>query len=145
MRVPAAPWNFPDDLHGPIVSTIYWVTGPLRSPYDFQLSQANNIIHGQLHLTEEHTRHLHLLERVLFDGEGFCLPTDDPRGPQAAADIENPRITDDCRHYMQHALGPAFMLVPYIIMEYPAVALVPTAMCELAVRVSSGPSVPMSV
>jgi anaerobic selenocysteine-containing dehydrogenase len=28
VRVVAAPWNFPDDLHGPIVSTIYWVTGP---------------------------------------------------------------------------------------------------------------------
>ena len=28
VRVAAAPWNFPDDIHGPIVSTIYWVTGP---------------------------------------------------------------------------------------------------------------------
>ncbi len=27
VRVAAAPWNFPDDIHGPIVSTIYWVTG----------------------------------------------------------------------------------------------------------------------
>jgi hypothetical protein len=94
---------------------VYWVTGPSRSPYDFQLSQANNIVHGQLHLTEEYTRNLYLLERVLFDGEGFCLPTNDPRGPEAAAEIENPRITDDCRHYMQHSLGPALMLVPLVM------------------------------
>jgi anaerobic selenocysteine-containing dehydrogenase len=31
VRVAAAPWNFPDDLHGPIVSTIYWVTGPTET------------------------------------------------------------------------------------------------------------------
>jgi anaerobic selenocysteine-containing dehydrogenase len=28
VRVAAAPWNFPDDIHGPVVSTIYWVNGP---------------------------------------------------------------------------------------------------------------------
>jgi anaerobic dimethyl sulfoxide reductase subunit A len=31
VRVVAAPWNFPDDLHPPIVSTIYWVTGPTET------------------------------------------------------------------------------------------------------------------
>jgi anaerobic selenocysteine-containing dehydrogenase len=31
VRVAAAPWNFPDDLHGPIVSTIYWITGPTET------------------------------------------------------------------------------------------------------------------
>ena len=31
VRVAAAPWNFPDDIHGPIVSTIYWVTGPTET------------------------------------------------------------------------------------------------------------------
>jgi len=34
VRVPAAPWNFPDDLHGPIVSTIYWVTGPTETMHE---------------------------------------------------------------------------------------------------------------
>jgi anaerobic selenocysteine-containing dehydrogenase len=31
VRVVAAPWNFPDDIHPPIVSTIYWVTGPTET------------------------------------------------------------------------------------------------------------------
>ena len=34
VRVAAAPWNFPDDLHGPIVSTIYWVTGPTETMHE---------------------------------------------------------------------------------------------------------------
>jgi anaerobic dimethyl sulfoxide reductase subunit A len=31
VRVVAAPWNFPDDIHPPIVSTIYWVNGPTET------------------------------------------------------------------------------------------------------------------
>jgi anaerobic selenocysteine-containing dehydrogenase len=34
VRVPAAAWNFPDDLHPPIVSTIYWVTGPTETMHE---------------------------------------------------------------------------------------------------------------
>ena len=32
---------------------VYYLTGPVNTPYDFQLSQANNIIHGHLDMTEE--------------------------------------------------------------------------------------------
>ena len=91
---------------------IYWSLGPRQSGFDFQLSQANNIVHGHLDLVPEYTRNLNLLERVLYDGEGFCLPIDDPRGQEQAANIDNPRFSADCRHYMQHSLGPAFLLVP---------------------------------
>lgn len=91
---------------------VYWVLGAQQTAFDYQLSQANNLVHGHLDMTAEYTRNLHLLERVLYDGEGFCLPLDDPRGEQAAALIENPRFSADCRHYMQHSLGPAFILVP---------------------------------
>ena len=94
---------------------IYWSLGPRQSAFDFQLSQANNIVHGHLDLVPEYTRNLNLLERVLFDGEGFCLPIDDPRGPEQAANIDNPRFSADCRHYMQHSLGPAFLLVPLVL------------------------------
>lgn len=92
----------------------YWLLGPRSTPYDFQLSQANNIIHGHLEMTPEHTRNLNLLERVLFDGEGFCLPTEDPRGDQRHELPAETRVTDDCRHYMQHSLGPALLLVPLV-------------------------------
>jgi hypothetical protein len=92
---------------------VYWSLGPRQSAFDFQLSQANNIVHGHLDLVPEYTRNLNLLERVLFDGQGFCLPINDPRGPDTAKNIENPRFSADCRHYMQHSLGPAFLLVPF--------------------------------
>ena len=91
---------------------IYWLMGPLRSAFDFQLSQANNIVHGHLDLVEEYSHNLGILERVLYDGEGFCLPIDDPRGDAAAKEIENPRFSADCKHYMQHSLGPALLQVP---------------------------------
>jgi hypothetical protein len=93
----------------------YWLLGPLKTPYDFQLSQANNIIHGHLDMTEQYTRNLSVLERVLYDGQGFCLPLNDPRGPEHDALIPNARFSADCKHYMQHALGPAFMLVPLVM------------------------------
>jgi hypothetical protein len=93
---------------------VYWTVGPHQSGFDFQLSQANNLIHGHLDLTAEYTHNLGILERVLYDGQGFCLPIDDPRGQAAAANIDNPRFSADCRHYMQHSLGPAFLLVPLV-------------------------------
>ena len=93
---------------------VYWLLGPFTTAYDFQLSQANNLIHGHLDMTEEYTRNLGVLERVLFDGEGFCLPANDPRGPEPATLVENPRLTADCRTFMQHSLGPALLLVPLV-------------------------------
>ena len=61
---------------------VYWTLGPHKTAYDFQLSQANNMIHGHLDMTEEYTRNLRVLERVLYDpAVGFCLPVNDPRGP----------------------------------------------------------------
>lgn len=93
----------------------YWLLGPLSTNFDFQLSQANNLVHGHLDMTAEYTHNLNILERVLYDGVGFCLPLGDPRGAQAAALIENPRITAGCKHYMQHSLGPAFLLVPLVL------------------------------
>ena len=94
---------------------VYWLTGPFNTPYDFQLSQANNLIHGHLDMTEQYTHNLNVLERVLYDGKGFCLPINDPRGPEIDALIENPRYSADCKHYMQHSLGPAFLLVPVVL------------------------------
>lgn len=94
---------------------VYWLLGPFNTPYDFQLSQANNLIHGHLDMTEQYTHNLTVLERVLYDGQGFCLPLNDPRGPEIDALIPNARYSADCRHYMQHALGPAFMLVPLVL------------------------------
>ena len=94
---------------------VYYLTGPINTPYDFQLSQANNIIHGHLDMTEEYTRNLIILERVLYDGQGFCLPLNDPRGPEIDALIPNARFSADCRHYMQHSLGPAFLLLPLVL------------------------------
>ena len=92
---------------------LYWSLGPRQTAYDYQLSQAINIIHGHLDMTEQYTRNLSVLERVLYDGEGFCLPADDPRGLD---EIEHPRITADCKTYMQHSLGPAFLLIPLVLL-----------------------------
>ena len=102
-----------------VTSLTYFLLGPGRTPYDFQLSQANNIVHGHLDMTEQYTHNLNVLERVLFDGKGFCLPLDDPRGPEIDALIPNARYSADCKHYMQHALGPAFMLVPLVVLFGP--------------------------
>ena len=92
---------------------VYWTLGPHKTAYDFQLSQANNMIHGHLDMTEEYTRNLRVLERVLYDGKGFCLPVNDPRGPESYADVVNPRITANCLSYMQHSLGPAILPIPF--------------------------------
>jgi hypothetical protein len=97
----------------------YWLLGPFATAYDFQLSQANNLVHGHLDMTAEYTHNLNVLERVLYDGQGFCLPLNDPRGPEHDALIPNPRYSADCKHYMQHALGPAFLLVPLVVLFGP--------------------------
>jgi hypothetical protein len=91
---------------------VYWALGPHQTAYDYQLSQANNIIHGHLDMTAEYTHNLSVLERVLYDGTGFCLPVNDPRGPESYADIVNPRITANCLNYMQHSMGPALLMLP---------------------------------
>jgi hypothetical protein len=96
---------------------IYWALGPHKTAYDFQLSQANNIVHGHLDMTAEYTRNLTILERVLYDGEGFCMPVNDPRGPASYEDVVNPRITANCKSYMQHSLGPALLLVPLVMVS----------------------------
>ena len=91
---------------------IYWLLGPMQTAYDFQLSQANNIVHGHLDMDPAYTNNLTILERVLFDGEGFCLPLPDPRAAQGNTYTIPVQQTADCRHFMQHSLGPAFLLAP---------------------------------
>ena len=39
----------------------YWFLGPQETTYGFQVSQANNIIHGHLDMTEEYTKNLGVL------------------------------------------------------------------------------------
>lgn len=93
---------------------VYWLLGPGQTPYDFQVSQANNLIHGHVDLTVEYTNNLNLVERALYDGQGFCVPIDDPRGPDFAKLIDNPRYSADCREYMVHGFGPSLMLLPLV-------------------------------
>jgi hypothetical protein len=90
---------------------VYWALGR-TGRYDFQLSQANNIIHGHLDMTEEYTRNLRVLERVLYDGQGFCLPVNDPRGPESYADVVE--STDNGQLLELHAAlaWPGACLVP---------------------------------
>ena len=92
----------------------YWMFGPQSTPYDFQLSLANNIVHGHIDMTEEYTNNLIILERVLYDPDvGFCLPVDDPRAPRSHEDNPDTPITANCKHYMQHSLGPAILMLPF--------------------------------
>lgn len=90
----------------------YWAFGPKTTPYDYQLSQANNIVHGHLDMTEEYTRNLRVLERVLYDGTGYCLPINDPRAPESIIDNPGTPITANCKNYMQHSLGPSLLMLP---------------------------------
>lgn len=90
----------------------YWYLGPQETVYGFQVSQANNIIHGHLEMAPQYTKNLNILERVLYDGEGFCFPPNDPK----AVEVENPRFSEDCKTYMQHSLGPAFMEIPGVLL-----------------------------
>ena len=94
-----------------IVFAVYWFAGPKETPYSYQTSQANNILHGHLDLLPEYSRNLEVLERVMYDGEGFCYPPGDPKAYQTTGYRESP----DCKIYMQHSPGPAFMVLPGVI------------------------------
>jgi len=88
--------------------SIYWFLGPQETPYSHQVNQANNILHGHLDLLPEYSRNYSTLERVLYDGEGFCFKPGDPE----AQKVTNPRFSPSCKVYMQHSLGPAFIVLP---------------------------------
>lgn len=103
----------------------YWFLGPQDTWYSYQVSQANNIIHGHLDLRPEHTRNMDVLEQVLFDGERFCLPPGDQARlsqiVEYADAIEAGKtrrearalvVSNDCKVYMQHAIGPALLVIP---------------------------------
>jgi len=106
----------------------YWHLGPKDTAYNFQVSQANNLIHGHLDLRPEDSRNLGVLERVLYDGEHFCLPAgDEAKLPTiveynealasgtSADQAAQALISPDCKLYMQHSLGPALMVIPGVL------------------------------
>ena len=86
----------------------YWYLGPQETAYMHQVNQANNILNGHLDMVAEHTRNFNTLERVLYDGEGFCFPPGDPK----AVEVTGARFSEDCKTYMQHSLGPALIVLP---------------------------------
>ena len=90
---------------------VYWYIGPQETPYSHQVSQANNIIHGHLNFLPEHSKNLNTLERVMYDGEGFCFQPGDPE----ATKVTGARFSEDCQIFMQHALGPALMVLPGVL------------------------------
>jgi hypothetical protein len=90
---------------------LLWFLGPKETAYSYQVSQANNILHGHLDMDPLYTKNYGVLERVLYDGEGFCFPPGDPQ----AALVTEPRFSDDCKTYMQHSLGPAFAVLPGVL------------------------------
>ncbi|MEO8458325.1 MAG: hypothetical protein ABI559_10980, partial [Chloroflexota bacterium] len=109
--------------------SVYWYLGPQDTAYSYQISEANNILHGHLDLRPADSKNLNVLERVLFDGNHFCLPVgDEDKLPtltpyedmikagvppeQAAAAI----ISPNCKLYMQHALGPSFVVMPGVVL-----------------------------
>jgi hypothetical protein len=94
-----------------VVFAVYWFAGPKETAYNYQTSQAENILHGHLDLLPQYTRNLSVLERVMYDGEGFCYPIGDPK----ANETTGARESANCKVYMQHSLGPAFMLLPGVI------------------------------
>jgi hypothetical protein len=71
-----------------VTFSAYWYLGPQETAYSYQTQQANNILHGHLDLVPEYTPTLNILERVLYDGEGFCIQADDPRHPASHRDRE---------------------------------------------------------
>jgi hypothetical protein len=106
----------------------YWYLGPQQTAYSFQVTQANNIVNGHLDLRPEHSLNLGILERVLYDGDRFCLPVgDEAKLPtiveyneaiaEGATQDEAARsiISADCRLYMQHSLGPSLMVIPGVL------------------------------
>jgi hypothetical protein len=106
----------------------YWFLGPKETPYPFQVSQANNLIHGHLDLKPEHTVNITILEQVLYDGERFCISPSRPERveltveyAQALEQGQSPDearrsiISQSCKTYMQHSLGPAFVVLPGVL------------------------------
>ena len=94
-----------------LVFAVYWFLGPQETPYSYQTSQANNLLHGRLDFVEEYSRNLNVLERVMYDGEDFCYPIGDPK----AHETTGARETANCKIYSQHSLGPAFMVIPGVL------------------------------
>ncbi|MEK7248140.1 MAG: hypothetical protein AAB092_06665, partial [Chloroflexota bacterium] len=94
-----------------VVFAVYWFAGPKETAYSYQTSQANNLLHGHLDLLPEYSRNIEVLERVLYDGKGYCYPPGDARAYQAPGTPETP----DCKTYMQHSFGPAFMVLPGVL------------------------------
>jgi hypothetical protein len=94
-----------------VVFCVYWFAGPKETPYSYQTSQANNILHGHLDLVPEYSVNLSVLERVMYDGKGYCYPIGDPKANQTTG----ARESADCKTYMQHSFGPAFMVIPGVL------------------------------
>jgi hypothetical protein len=90
---------------------VYRVVGAPQSGDAHAVNQANNIIHGHLDILPQYTRNMNNLERSLYDGHGFCYPPGDSEIPTVA----NPRISQDCKTYMQFSLGPAIMALPGVL------------------------------
>ncbi len=90
---------------------LLWSLGPRETAFSFQVSQANNIVHGHLDMDPQHTRNFGIMERVLYDGDGFCFPPGDPQAELVA----EPRFSEDCKTYMQHSIGPALMVIPGVL------------------------------
>ncbi|HET9477528.1 MAG TPA: hypothetical protein VFP63_08585 [Dehalococcoidia bacterium] len=109
--------------------SVYWFLGPKETAYSFQVSQANNIIHGHLDLRPEHTRNLGVLEQVLYDGHRFCLRPDQENRLQDIVEyVEAIRrgaspdqarqlvISPTCKTYMQHSLAPSLVVIPGVLL-----------------------------
>ncbi len=90
---------------------LLWFLGPKDTAFSYQVSQANNLIHGHLDMDPQYTKNYAVLERVLYDGEGFCFLPGDPE----AAKVSDPRFSEDCKTFMQHSLGPAFVVLPGVL------------------------------
>ncbi|HEY5639347.1 MAG TPA: hypothetical protein VIW01_04795 [Dehalococcoidia bacterium] len=90
---------------------LLWFLGPKETIYSYQVSQANNLLHGKLDMDPQYTKNYGVLERVLYDGEAFCFPPGDPE----SAKVSDARFSEDCKTYMQHSLGPAFVVLPGVL------------------------------
>ena len=98
-------------LFAVITFGLLWTLGPKDTVYSFQVSQANNILHGHLDMDPQYTKNYGVLERVLYDGEGFCFPPGDPQ----AELVSDARSSEGCKTYMQHSLGPALVVLPGVL------------------------------
>jgi len=88
----------------------YWTLGPQETVFPHQVSQTNNLIHGHVDLTPEYTRFPQNVERSLYDGQGFCYPP----GDSQIDTVPDARISPDCKTYLMHSPGPAFLAVPFV-------------------------------